>query len=81
MGHNAFLRWAAIQEVAFTDAADGKTKFWSEAHVSEDFDRALRLQLAGYIIRWSTYSEGGFKEGVSLTCDDELNRWQKYSYG
>lgn len=21
---------------------------------------------------------GGFKEGVSLTVDDELNRWQKY---
>ncbi|KAI0264807.1 hypothetical protein BGY98DRAFT_1039088, partial [Russula aff. rugulosa BPL654] len=22
-----------------------------------------------------------YSEGVSLTCDDELNRWQKYSYG
>ena len=37
--------------------------------------------MQGYIIRWATYSEGGFKEGVSLTVDDELNRWQKYSYG
>jgi hypothetical protein len=37
--------------------------------------------LKGYIIRWAAYSEGGFKEGVSLTVDDELNRWQKYSYG
>ena len=26
-------------------------------------------------------SKGGFKEGVSLTVDDELNRWQKYAYG
>jgi len=42
---------------------------------------ALRLQLKGYCIRWATYSRGGFKEGVSLTCDDELNRWQKYAYG
>jgi hypothetical protein len=42
---------------------------------------ALRLQLKGYSIRWATYSNGGFKEGVSLTVDDELNRWQKYSYG
>ena len=42
---------------------------------------ALRLQLRGFIIRWATYSDGGFKEGVSLTCDDELNRWQKYAYG
>lgn len=31
--------------------------------------------------RWATYSNGEFKEGVSLTVDDELNRWQKYAYG
>ncbi|PCH34589.1 hypothetical protein WOLCODRAFT_106236 [Wolfiporia cocos MD-104 SS10] len=81
VGHNAFLRWSALQDAAFIDPADGIKKIWSETNVSEDFDMALRLQLKGYIIRWSTYSEGGFKEGVSLTCDDELNRWQKYSYG
>ncbi|KAI1784473.1 glycosyl transferase family group 2-domain-containing protein [Ganoderma leucocontextum] len=81
VGHNAFLRWSALQDAAFIDEADGKKKIWSETNVSEDFDMALRLQLAGYMIRWATYSEGGFKEGVSLTCDDELNRWQKYSYG
>ncbi|KZV91292.1 hypothetical protein EXIGLDRAFT_770018 [Exidia glandulosa HHB12029] len=81
VGHNAFLRWSAVQEAAFIDSADGKRKFWSESHVSEDFDIALRLQLTGYTIRWATYSHGGFKEGVSLTVDDELNRWQKYAYG
>lgn len=81
VGHNAFLRWSALQEAAFIDPADGKKKVWSESNVSEDFDMALRLQLKGYIIRWATYSDGGFKEGVSLTVDDELNRWQKYSYG
>jgi membrane glycosyltransferase len=81
VGHNAFLRWKAIQDAAFIDPADGQEKIWSEANVSEDFDMALRVQLRGYIVRWATYSNGGFKEGVSLTCDDELNRWQKYSYG
>ncbi|ETW75437.1 hypothetical protein HETIRDRAFT_331125 [Heterobasidion irregulare TC 32-1] len=81
VGHNAFLRWKAIQDAAFVDAADGQEKIWSEAHVSEDFDMALRLQMRGFIIRWATYSKGGFKEGVSLTVDDELNRWQKYAYG
>ncbi|KAL9708789.1 hypothetical protein Ac2012v2_007943 [Leucoagaricus gongylophorus] len=80
VGHNAFLRWSALQDAAFIDT-DGVTKIWSENNVSEDFDMALRLQMQGYIIRWATYSEGGFKEGVSLTVDDELNRWQKYSYG
>ncbi|KAF9552144.1 hypothetical protein CPC08DRAFT_738237 [Agrocybe pediades] len=81
VGHNAFLRWSAIQEASFVDPADGVKKAWSESNVSEDFDMALRLQLKGYIIRWANYSEGGFKEGVSLTVDDELNRWQKYAYG
>lgn len=81
VGHNAFLRWSAIQDVAFIDPADGERKIWSESNVSEDFDMALRLQLGGYIVRWASYSDGGFKEGVSLTADDELNRWEKYAYG
>jgi cellulose synthase/poly-beta-1,6-N-acetylglucosamine synthase-like glycosyltransferase len=76
----SFLRWQAVQDAAFIDR-DGKEKIWSESHVSEDFDLAMRLQMRGYIIRWATYSKGGFKEGVSLTADDELNRWQKYAYG
>lgn len=45
VGHNAFLRWSAVKECAFTDAADGKMKYWSEAHVSEDFDLAMRFQV------------------------------------
>ncbi|KAK7689381.1 hypothetical protein QCA50_007173 [Cerrena zonata] len=80
VGHNAFLRWKAIQDAAFIDK-DGQEKIWSESNVSEDFDMALRLQMRGFIIRWATYSKGAFKEGVSLTVDDELNRWQKYAYG
>lgn len=80
VGHNAFLRWSAIQDVSFLDPADGERKVWSEANVSEDFDMALRLQLGGYIVRWASYSEGGFKEGVSLTADDELNRWVSFFF-
>ncbi|KAJ7705084.1 glycosyl transferase family group 2-domain-containing protein [Mycena olivaceomarginata] len=64
-----------------TTPDDGKRKQWSESNVSEDFDLALRLLLGGYTLRWATYSEGGFKEGVSLTVVDELARWQKYAYG
>ncbi|KAG6876941.1 hypothetical protein C0993_011855 [Termitomyces sp. T159_Od127] len=81
VGHNAFLRWSAVQDAAFVDPADGLRKQWSEANVSEDFDLALRLLLKRYTLRWATYSEGGFKEGVSLTIQDELARWQKYAYG
>lgn len=80
VGHNAILRWSAIQSVAYTDE-DGYQKYWSESHVSEDFDMSLRLQVNGYIIRLAAYTGEGFKEGVSLTVYDELARWEKYAYG
>ena len=51
MGHNAFLRWRALQDAAFVDSADGKRKVWSDGNVSEDFDMAMRLQERGYILR------------------------------
>ncbi|KAI0246509.1 glycosyl transferase family group 2-domain-containing protein [Lactifluus subvellereus] len=90
VGHNAFLRWSALQDAAFEDSGDDnkmcpRTSTWPCVFRSVSSGRAKyclsdhRVQLEGYIIRWSTYSEGGFKEGISLTCDDELNRWQKYS--
>ena len=81
VGHNAFLRWSALQQVAYVDPTDGRQKWWSEAHVSEDFEMSLKLQGLGYISRYATYSKKGFEEGVSLTCYDELNRWSKYAYG
>lgn len=40
-----------------------------------------RSQLKSYIIRWATYSQGRFKEGVSLTVHHELDQWRKYAYG
>lgn len=60
---------------------DGYEKFWSESHVSEDFDMSLRLQVNGYVIRLAAWAGDGFKEGVSLTVYDELARWEKYAYG
>lgn len=85
VGHNAMLRWSAVQDVAYVDDKDkdgvGREKYWAENTVSEDFDMALRLQSLGYVLRFCTYHGDGFKEGVSLTVYDELSRWEKYSYG
>lgn len=80
VGHNAILRWSAIQQVSYQDE-DRYDKFWSESHVSEDFDMSLRLQVNGYTIRLAAWAGEGFKEGVSLTVYDELARWEKYAYG
>ncbi len=77
MGHNAFLRWSAMQEQALTNPDN---LIWSEEHVSEDFVMTMCLVEAGYTIRWATYTQG-FLEGVSLSAADELNRWQKYAFG
>ena len=82
VGHNAILRWSAVQDVAYSGGEEGAPdKYWSESTVSEDFDMALRLQTAGYLVRFASYTGDGFKEGVSLTVYDELARWEKYAYG
>ncbi|KAK6360873.1 hypothetical protein TWF730_006989 [Orbilia blumenaviensis] len=82
VGHNAFIRWQALQSVVFRDR-DGQDKWWSESHVSEDFDLSFRLQASGNITRLAAYHTGedAFQEGVSLTVYDELSRWKKYAYG
>lgn len=81
VGHNAFIRWTAVQEIVQdTPGSDYKT-WWSEEHVSEDFEMALKLQILGYVVRLAGYTNGEFEEGVSLTIYDELNRWSKYAYG
>jgi hypothetical protein len=77
VGHNALLRWDAIQQVSYDCEFDYHEKFWSESTVSEDFDMSLRLQCQGYTVRLAAYKGDGFKEGVSLTVYDELNRWEK----
>lgn len=82
VGHNAFLRWEAIQDAAaYYDPEDGFEKYWPEDCVSEDFAMALKLQSHSYTIRFGSYAGEGFKEGVSLTVYDELARWEKYAYG
>ncbi|RCI08826.1 hypothetical protein L249_4824 [Ophiocordyceps polyrhachis-furcata BCC 54312] len=80
VGHNAFIRWQAVQDISREDTG-GYTAYWSEAHVSEDFDMALRLQIKGNVIRIATYHNNEFKEGVSLTIYDEISRWKRYGYG
>jgi hypothetical protein len=81
VGHNAILRWSALQNIGYECEDDGWEKWWSESTVSEDFDMALRLQSDGYIVRLGAYKNGGYEEGVSLTVYDELARWEKYAYG
>jgi hypothetical protein len=45
VGHNAFIRWSALQACAGVNPADGRPEHWSTAHVSEDFEMAMRFQV------------------------------------
>lgn len=81
VGHNAVLRWNALQHIAYECKVDSREKYWSEETVSEDFDMSLRLQTEHYVVRLAAYQGDGFKEGVSLNVYDEIARWEKYAYG
>uniref|UniRef100_A0A7S0PX07 Glycosyltransferase 2-like domain-containing protein n=1 Tax=Asterionellopsis glacialis TaxID=33640 RepID=A0A7S0PX07_9STRA len=81
VGHNATLNWRLVKEVSTFDEEVNYRKFWSESHVSEDFDLSLRLQSKGYIGRYAMYCGMGFQEGVSLTVFDEIIKLKKFAYG
>ncbi|KAJ1025962.1 hypothetical protein NDA16_002587 [Ustilago loliicola] len=81
MGHNVFLRWTTLQQVADKKLLQEERQIFSSQHVSEDYELAMRLQMAGYCVRWATYSNQEFREGVSLNPTDEKARWQKYAFG
>jgi hypothetical protein len=81
VGHNATLNWVAMKEASWFDEDVKYRCFWSEKHVSEDFDMSLRLQSAGYVGRYITYTGNEFKEGVSISVFDEMIKLKKYAYG
>jgi hypothetical protein len=59
LGRNAFVRWAALQDVMFEDARDNnKRKIWSEAHVSHEFDMGLRLMVCVFRLSVAPDSDG-----------------------
>jgi len=81
VGHNAFVRWKALQDVAIDTGDPNYEMYWSEYHISEDFNMSIRLQSADWVTRYASYHQDEFKEQVSLTIYDEISRWERYSYG
>jgi hypothetical protein len=70
-----------VQKVAFHDEDDKRTKYWSESHVSEDFDLFIRLASINEFGRYVMYTGAGFQEGVSLSYIDEVIKFRKFAYG
>jgi len=80
VGHNAILRVAAMKKTSWTDEATGQLMFWSEDHVSEDFDMSIRMATIGSYGRLVA-DVVGWEEGVSLNVLEEYNRFRKYAFG
>jgi len=86
VGHNALLRWEALENVEklingySKDRPPDSWQLWDESRVSEDFVMSIYLQYLGYYGKYIFY-DCGFKEGVSLNVIDEITKLKKYIYG
>lgn len=80
VGHNAFLRWEALQECMFVDPDDGHTKIWSEDHVSEDFQIAITLQCkvrrqsSSSAIAWLLAHTSGLRPALGIVQRRRIRR-------
>jgi cellulose synthase/poly-beta-1,6-N-acetylglucosamine synthase-like glycosyltransferase len=78
VGHNAFLRTAALRAVART--RPGWTQYWGE-RVSEDLELAMRLVSAGWLGRYVAFPGLDFGERVTRTYAEEARRFHKFAFG
>ncbi|KIK60103.1 hypothetical protein GYMLUDRAFT_244543 [Collybiopsis luxurians FD-317 M1] len=60
-GHNAFLRWKAVQDAGVPSSMKPmeRASFGLRPTSRGSFDLALRLLLKCYTLRWATYCQGG----------------------
>ena len=56
-------------------------EYWSESHVSEDFELMIQLYNLGYKGRYIAFPDCEFQEGVTRTFDEEATRHRKFSLG
>ena len=59
----------------------GSTEFWSESHVSEDFELMIHLYNLGFNGRYIAYPDCEFQEGITRTFDEEAGRHRKFALG
>ena len=82
VGHNAFIRWSYLKDTSnIMETFEGKVRYWSDEHVSEDFELFMRFAAIGKFGRYIRYTGGGFQEGVSLSFIDEVIKMKKFTYG
>jgi len=79
---NIGLPFLGVDQVGFVNLQEeSRTEFWSETHVSEDFELMIHLYNIGYTGRYVAFPDCEFQEGVTRTFDEEAGRHRKFSLG
>jgi len=80
--NNIGLPFLSIDQVGLDNLNDnGATEYWSECHVSEDFELMIHLYNLGFNGRYVAYPDCEFQEGITRTFDEEAGRHRKFSLG
>lgn len=80
VGHSVFLRTEAL-EACGRMQEDGHMVYWSEGHISEDFELMMNFYNAGYIGRYVAFPDTEFQEGITRNFDEEAIKLRKFSSG
>ena len=79
---NIGLPFMSVDQVGFGNLHSGlRMEYWSESHVSEDFELMIHLYNIGYNGRYIAYPDCEFQEGVTRTFDEEAGRHRKFALG
>jgi len=80
--NNIGLPFLTVDQIGSYNLQDnGSTEYWSESHVSEDFELMIHLYNLGFNGRYVNYPDCEFQEGITRTFDEEAGRHRKFALG
>jgi cellulose synthase/poly-beta-1,6-N-acetylglucosamine synthase-like glycosyltransferase len=79
---NIGLPFLPVDQIGFSNLhANNRAEYWSESHVSEDFELMIHLYNLGFNGRYVNYPDCEFEEGITRTFDEEAGRHRKFALG
>jgi hypothetical protein len=79
---NIGLPFLPVDQIGFSNLqANNRAEYWSERHVSEDFELMIHLYNLGFNGRYCAYPDCEFEEGITRTFDEEAGRHRKFALG
>ena len=79
---NIGLPFLGVDQIGFSNIhKSSQVEYWSENHVSEDFELMIHLYNLGYKGRYVAFKDCEFQEGVTRTFDEEAGRHRKFALG